>query len=688
MLTPDTQPTSFFTDTYPSPIFEKTFDREKPLDLAVQKIDSTPLTTIEEAPLVDENDRREIQMLLQVKCPIALSEKVASVKIFFETFYECACFDINTPRTLRRQKMECGLSMSNWSYADKAHIRASFNRAESDHLRHMRALKSRKPSQAIAKNMPGFETVRILGKGSFGVVKLVRERTLQPHAANNRDTPVFAMKVIRKSEMLRNCQEGHLRAERDFLVSCAENSRWVVPLFASLQDMDNLFLVMEYAIGGDFLGYLLRWDILREDVARWYIAEMILCIEETHKMRWIHRDVKPDNFLITASGHLKISDFGLAFDGHWTHSQSYFSQQRYNLLDQLGIHVEGDEEDREHDRQHPPVKKSSVRTSNGLEEDVPPKGSSHDLRKLRRKLARSIVGTSQYMAPEVVRGDWYDGRCDWWSIGIILFECLWGFTPFCRENREETKAAILEHEEAEWPILRQPLSNEVRDLIWHLLQEPGSRICSTKYRRNECMIDAHGRHPLDKDSRDYIGRHVYSNDAEDIKRHMFFAGIPWSSMHKMRPPFVPRVRRQDSTKYFDSEDEILGSDYLEAKDVSTKAAKAAADATAFLADEPARANDARVADELDGLPLQNRTAFHDKEKAADMAKEQALQKGKQKKRPRDRLLRDPKTARDVMDARKKGAFLGYTYRRPKTWSLGDEMRLAWPAPALGGFLVV
>ncbi|KAI7250567.1 hypothetical protein KC335_g16991 [Hortaea werneckii] len=78
---------------------------------------------------------------------------------------------------------------------------------------------------------------------------------------------VFAMKVIRKSEMLRACQEGHLRAERDFLVG-AEGSRWVVPLIASFQDNTNLYLVMEYMIGGDFLGLLLREDVLEEDVAK------------------------------------------------------------------------------------------------------------------------------------------------------------------------------------------------------------------------------------------------------------------------------------------------------------------------------------------------------------------------------------------------------------------------------------
>lgn len=406
-------------------------------------------------------------------------ETAANAKIFFETYFNNLLSTEKTPRSYRRHKLEARLQMEAFSAEQCQRERVLWALQESDQLRQIRILKS-KSNTVVGRSgvsLAGFEVVKILGKGSFGVVRLVRQRdsthdeqptqcpvalaepymkpgpcedtmnfktstmdiirstresqrTAQRRELKKTRNEVYAMKVIRKSDMLRNSQEGHLRAERDFLVS-SENSRWVVPLVASFQDNTNLYLVMEYMVGGDFLGLLFRKDVLKEKKARWYVAEMILCVEEAHRLRWIHRDVKPDNFLISASGHLKISDFGLAFDGHWTHDQSFFNNHRQSLMDKLGIKVDGDSLDRKEGAQVAAgmtlANAIIGRKSRRQTPQVDGPGEKEDILQWRnkcgnRKLARSVVGTSQYMAPEVIRGEPYDGRCDWWSIGIILYE--------------------------------------------------------------------------------------------------------------------------------------------------------------------------------------------------------------------------------------------------------------------------
>jgi serine/threonine protein kinase len=175
---------------------------------------------------------------------------------------------------------------------------------------------------------------------------------------------------------------------------------------------------MEYMPGGDFLGLLIRENILHESVARFYIAEMIVCIEEAHALKCIHRDVKPDNFLISASGHLKISDFGLAFDGHWSHDIAYYNNQRYSLLNKLGIKVDGDNKDKEMLRDAHQTAKLNTGITPGMRKHE--KKNLDDGEPLlnwrnrcgNRTSAMSVVGTSQYMAPEVVSGKSYDARCD------------------------------------------------------------------------------------------------------------------------------------------------------------------------------------------------------------------------------------------------------------------------------------
>jgi serine/threonine protein kinase len=388
---------------------------------------------------------------------VATIENAAAAKVFLESHFNQLLGAKSSARSMRRRNMERKVFAMALPNEQRQQQRKAWYTAESYHLRQTRVMKSKTLVRQRIKgvHVSNYDIVRVLGKGSFGVVRLVREKSEHhsnasggeaycidhvdgasirgldsPSSTIHKTKQVFAMKVIRKSDMLRNSQEGHLRAERDFLVA-SENSRWVVPLIAAFQDNNNLYLVMEYMVGGDFLGLLLREDILDENVAKWYLAEMILCIEEAHRMNWIHRDVKPDNFLITSSGHLKISDFGLAFDGHWTHNQTYYNEHRYGLLRDLDLQVQGDAQDLEEEKERQNTRRTLDLIHGKISGRGPFEGKQDGAngpiidwlnRTQKRQFAKSVVGTSQYMAPEVIRGENYDGRCDWWSIGIILYE--------------------------------------------------------------------------------------------------------------------------------------------------------------------------------------------------------------------------------------------------------------------------
>ncbi|KAJ5619798.1 hypothetical protein N7510_003782 [Penicillium lagena] len=659
-------------------------------------------------------------------------EAASAAKIFFEVHFDSLLANVNA-RSQRQQELEDHIYLSQLTLEDQIVAKHNWVMQENEHLRRCRALKSTLccPQSTDAVSKAGYEAIKVLGKGSFGVVRLVREKDspktpsedgellrtndnsanmrsrhmdlLRPALDGSRRSRrrymtgerkgVYAMKIIRKSEMIRNCQEGHIRAERDFMVTSAK-SRWIVPLIASFQDANNLYLVMDFMVGGDFLGLLIRHDILNEDCTRWYVAEMILCIEEAHKLGWIHRDIKPDNFLISPSGHLKISDFGLAFNGHWSHDQVYYAVQRYSLLDKLGIRIEGDDEDQEESANAKETSLSSIdkpglKTGRELTAGLPGLQDIKD----KRRLAKSMVGTSQYMAPEVIRGEVYDGRCDWWSVGIILYECLYGFTPFACESRRDTKIKILASSKPCFMYLfltcifkhhvrtlhfprershERLVSQEAIDVICQILQEREFRLCSRRYHANDFLdsraIPMHYVYSTDPRHRSNKRSYVYPNDAGPIKTHSFFRGIPWEEIHRLRPPMVPKVRNWEDTRYFDDWKSLVGG-LDDPSDTST--AKAAANPAIPVSQEPSSATTSLEAQASEEEAVEEDTAEQQQPAVRKMKDDEKKQK--EKKRARDVMLRDKEIGKIVLEMRKKSAFLGYTYRRPRAPAVAVSM---------------
>jgi protein-serine/threonine kinase len=270
---------------------------------------------------------------------------------------------------------------------------------ETQHLRYLRTIES-------AQN---FSTVKVIGKGAFGEVKLVQRKT---------DGKIYALKCLVKAEMFKKDQLAHVRAERDILAEA--DSPWVVKLYTTFQDKAFLYMLMEFLPGGDLMTMLIKYETFSPDIARFYMAEILLAIEAVHKLGFIHRDIKPDNILLDVRGHLKLTDFGLSTGFHKQHEASYYQQL-----------LRGTSSNRSREnRQSVNLDQINLTVSN--------RGQINNWRKSRRTMAYSTVGTPDYIAPEIFSGQGYSFSCDWWSLGAIMYESVIGWPPFCAEDPHDT----------------------------------------------------------------------------------------------------------------------------------------------------------------------------------------------------------------------------------------------------------
>ncbi|GAA0138553.1 non-receptor serine/threonine protein kinase [Lithospermum erythrorhizon] len=431
------------------------------------------------------NNEKEDEGISPEEASSITKQKVAATKQYIENHYKEQMKALQQRRD-RRSVLEKKLADADVSEEDQNNLLKFLEKKETEYMR----------LQRHKTGVDDFELLTMIGKGAFGEVRVCREKTTGQ---------VYAMKKLKKSEMLRRGQVEHVKAERNLLASVDSNC--IVKLYCSFQDDEFLYLIMEYLPGGDMMTLLMRKDTLTEVEARFYVAETILAIESIHKHNYIHRDIKPDNLLLDRFGHLRLSDFGLC---------KPLDCSTLEEKDFSGDGLNG--------------------TTSGQQPLAPKRTQQEQLQhwqKNRRMLAFSTVGTPDYIAPEVLLKKGYGLECDWWSLGAIMYEMLVGYPPFYSDDPMSTCRKIVNwRSHLKFPE-EAKLSPEAKDLISKLL-------CNVNHR-------------------------LGSNGANEIKVHPWFTGTNWERIYHIEAAFIPEVKDDLDTQNFENFEEAESQNHTPIK---------------------------------------------------------------------------------------------------------------------------
>ncbi|KAF6172039.1 hypothetical protein GIB67_029457 [Kingdonia uniflora] len=341
--------------------------------------------------------------------------------------------------------------------------------------------------------------IRKLGSGDIGCVYLAQLKgTLCK----------FAAKVMDKKELVCRNKEGRARTEREILEML--DHPFLPKLYGCLDSVNWCCLLTEFCPGGDL--HVLRQRQFEkrfdEPAVRFYASEVVVALEYVHMMGIVYRDLKPENVLVRSDGHIMLTDFDLSLK-----STAQLVPNQIPSVDPILIP--------QHNVPDPPQFSSS---SCILPHCIVPAVSCFQPKWRRKKKqglhsgpefvsepvdvrSMSFVGTHEYLAPEIVSGEGHGSAVDWWTVGIFMYELLYGVTPFKGMDDEYTIANIVARA-LDFP--KEPaVSANLKDLIIHLLvKDPVRRMGST-------------------------------TGATAIKHHAFFQDINWALLRCTKPPYIP-----------------------------------------------------------------------------------------------------------------------------------------------------
>ena len=277
-----------------------------------------------------------------------------------------------------------------------------------------------------------FELCKVIGMGAFGKVLQVRNKCTQH---------VYAMKIISKRLLYKKGASmiDNVLVERDILQRISSHP-FIVTMQCSFQTREKLFIIMDYLAGGELFLRLGREGIFLEKTAAFYLSEIILALEHLHNNNILHRDLKPENILLSCDGHVCITDFGLAKD---------FTRENDTAVSSSSIKPTttsstADTVASKNDSTTNGSNDGNVATTSSInnKNDTPPQPTTeNDHQNDDQHRAKTICGTGEYMAPEMIARQGYGRSADYWSLGCIAYEMLSGRPPF--DSKQGAKVLFL-----------------------------------------------------------------------------------------------------------------------------------------------------------------------------------------------------------------------------------------------------